>query len=175
MAWIEDLVNGVLLVRQAAGFKFWTLPGGKVESLALVITCCLSAIATAGVLQLAYASNNPADHSVGDTVGWAMVFMSPVPLPIFVVLSIAVAAASYHFVLRSRNLEKGHRPQAACGRTSSPQSSQTAARRAQRLPPQSVACRCPPVKDQAHNSRALPHCLAAEDARSATSRCPNHG
>jgi ADP-ribose pyrophosphatase YjhB (NUDIX family) len=31
MAWIEDPVNGVLLVRQAAGFKFWTLPGGKVR------------------------------------------------------------------------------------------------------------------------------------------------
>jgi ADP-ribose pyrophosphatase YjhB (NUDIX family) len=31
MAWIEDPVNGVLLVRQAAGFKFWTLPGGKVK------------------------------------------------------------------------------------------------------------------------------------------------
>jgi ADP-ribose pyrophosphatase YjhB (NUDIX family) len=31
MAWIEDQVNGVLLVRQAAGFKLWTLPGGKVK------------------------------------------------------------------------------------------------------------------------------------------------
>ena len=31
MAWIEDPVNGVLLVRQAAGFKFWTLRGGKVK------------------------------------------------------------------------------------------------------------------------------------------------
>jgi ADP-ribose pyrophosphatase YjhB (NUDIX family) len=31
MAWIEDPMNGVLLVRQAAGFKFWTLPGGKVK------------------------------------------------------------------------------------------------------------------------------------------------
>jgi ADP-ribose pyrophosphatase YjhB (NUDIX family) len=31
MAWIEDPPNGVLLVRQAAGFKFWTLPGGKVK------------------------------------------------------------------------------------------------------------------------------------------------
>src|ERR1700722_3637637 len=31
MAWIEDPANGVLLVRQAAGFKFWTLPGGKVK------------------------------------------------------------------------------------------------------------------------------------------------
>lgn len=31
MAWIEDPSNGVLLVRQAAGFKFWTLPGGKVK------------------------------------------------------------------------------------------------------------------------------------------------
>jgi ADP-ribose pyrophosphatase YjhB (NUDIX family) len=31
MAWIEDPANGVLLVRQAAGFKLWTLPGGKVK------------------------------------------------------------------------------------------------------------------------------------------------
>jgi 8-oxo-dGTP diphosphatase len=31
MAWIEDASNGVLLVRQAAGFRFWTLPGGKVR------------------------------------------------------------------------------------------------------------------------------------------------
>jgi ADP-ribose pyrophosphatase YjhB (NUDIX family) len=31
MAWIEDPGNAVLLVRQAAGFKFWTLPGGKVK------------------------------------------------------------------------------------------------------------------------------------------------
>jgi ADP-ribose pyrophosphatase YjhB (NUDIX family) len=31
MAWIEDPANGVLLVRQAARFKFWTLPGGKVK------------------------------------------------------------------------------------------------------------------------------------------------
>ena len=31
MAWIEDPTAGVLLVRQAAGFKFWTLPGGKVK------------------------------------------------------------------------------------------------------------------------------------------------
>ena len=31
MAWIEDPANSVLLVRQASGFKFWTLPGGKVK------------------------------------------------------------------------------------------------------------------------------------------------
>ncbi|MBV9731953.1 MAG: NUDIX hydrolase [Verrucomicrobia bacterium] len=31
MAWIEDPENGVLLVRQAAGLKLWTLPGGKVK------------------------------------------------------------------------------------------------------------------------------------------------
>ena len=31
MAWIEDPVNGVLLVRQTAGLKLWTLPGGKVK------------------------------------------------------------------------------------------------------------------------------------------------
>ena len=31
MAWIEDESNGVLLVRQAAGLKLWTLPGGKVK------------------------------------------------------------------------------------------------------------------------------------------------
>jgi ADP-ribose pyrophosphatase YjhB (NUDIX family) len=31
MAWIEDTANGVLLVRQAAGLKLWTLPGGKVK------------------------------------------------------------------------------------------------------------------------------------------------
>jgi ADP-ribose pyrophosphatase YjhB (NUDIX family) len=31
MAWIEDPTAGILLVRQAAGFKFWTLPGGKVK------------------------------------------------------------------------------------------------------------------------------------------------
>src|SRR5215469_15402179 len=31
MAWIEDAANGVLLVRQTAGLKLWTLPGGKVK------------------------------------------------------------------------------------------------------------------------------------------------
>jgi ADP-ribose pyrophosphatase YjhB (NUDIX family) len=31
MAWIEDAANRVLLVRQAAGLKLWTLPGGKVK------------------------------------------------------------------------------------------------------------------------------------------------
>jgi ADP-ribose pyrophosphatase YjhB (NUDIX family) len=31
MAWIEDAEQRVLLVRQAAGLKFWTLPGGKVK------------------------------------------------------------------------------------------------------------------------------------------------
>jgi ADP-ribose pyrophosphatase YjhB (NUDIX family) len=31
MAWIEDSDQKVLLVRQAAGFKPWTLPGGKVK------------------------------------------------------------------------------------------------------------------------------------------------
>jgi ADP-ribose pyrophosphatase YjhB (NUDIX family) len=31
MAWIEDSAKGVLLVRQAAGLKLWTLPGGKVK------------------------------------------------------------------------------------------------------------------------------------------------
>ena len=31
MAWIEDASNGVLLVRQTAGLKLWTLPGGKVK------------------------------------------------------------------------------------------------------------------------------------------------
>ena len=31
MAWIEDAASGVLLVRQAAGMKLWTLPGGKVR------------------------------------------------------------------------------------------------------------------------------------------------
>jgi ADP-ribose pyrophosphatase YjhB (NUDIX family) len=31
MGWIEDPDRGVLLVRQAAGPKHWTLPGGKVK------------------------------------------------------------------------------------------------------------------------------------------------
>ena len=31
MAWIEGAANDVLLVRQASGFKLWTLPGGKVK------------------------------------------------------------------------------------------------------------------------------------------------
>jgi ADP-ribose pyrophosphatase YjhB (NUDIX family) len=31
MAWIEDLDQGVLLVRQTAGLQLWTLPGGKVK------------------------------------------------------------------------------------------------------------------------------------------------
>jgi 8-oxo-dGTP diphosphatase len=31
MAWVEDSDSRVLLVRQAAGRKFWTLPGGKVR------------------------------------------------------------------------------------------------------------------------------------------------
>jgi ADP-ribose pyrophosphatase YjhB (NUDIX family) len=31
MAWIEDSDQSVLLVRQAAGLKLWTLPGGKVK------------------------------------------------------------------------------------------------------------------------------------------------
>ena len=31
MAWMEDLNQNVLLVRQAAGLKLWTLPGGKVK------------------------------------------------------------------------------------------------------------------------------------------------
>jgi 8-oxo-dGTP pyrophosphatase MutT (NUDIX family) len=32
MAWIEDSDQNILLVRQAAGLKLWTLPGGKVKS-----------------------------------------------------------------------------------------------------------------------------------------------
>jgi ADP-ribose pyrophosphatase YjhB (NUDIX family) len=31
MAWIEDSDRNVLLVRQAAGLKLWTLPAGKVK------------------------------------------------------------------------------------------------------------------------------------------------
>lgn len=31
MAWIEDSYGSILLVRQAAGLKLWTLPGGKVK------------------------------------------------------------------------------------------------------------------------------------------------
>jgi ADP-ribose pyrophosphatase YjhB (NUDIX family) len=31
MAWIEDSERNVLLVRQSAGLKLWTLPGGKVK------------------------------------------------------------------------------------------------------------------------------------------------
>lgn len=31
MAWVEDPTSGVLLVRQTAGLKLWTLPGGKVK------------------------------------------------------------------------------------------------------------------------------------------------
>jgi ADP-ribose pyrophosphatase YjhB (NUDIX family) len=31
MAWIEDPDQNILLVRQAAGLKLWTLPGGKVK------------------------------------------------------------------------------------------------------------------------------------------------
>jgi ADP-ribose pyrophosphatase YjhB (NUDIX family) len=31
MAWIEDSDHNILLVRQAAGLKLWTLPGGKVK------------------------------------------------------------------------------------------------------------------------------------------------
>ena len=29
--WVEDLDQGVLLVRQTPGLKLWTLPGGKVK------------------------------------------------------------------------------------------------------------------------------------------------
>ena len=29
--WVEDLDQSVLLVRQTAGLKLWTLPGGKVK------------------------------------------------------------------------------------------------------------------------------------------------
>jgi ADP-ribose pyrophosphatase YjhB (NUDIX family) len=32
MAWIENPADGVLLVRQAARLKLWTLPGGKVKN-----------------------------------------------------------------------------------------------------------------------------------------------
>jgi 8-oxo-dGTP diphosphatase len=31
MAWIEDAEQNILLVRQAARFKLWSLPGGKVK------------------------------------------------------------------------------------------------------------------------------------------------
>jgi 8-oxo-dGTP diphosphatase len=31
MAWIEDSDQNILLVRQGAGLKLWTLPGGKVK------------------------------------------------------------------------------------------------------------------------------------------------
>jgi ADP-ribose pyrophosphatase YjhB (NUDIX family) len=31
MAWIEDSHQKILLVRQAAGLKLWTLPGGEVN------------------------------------------------------------------------------------------------------------------------------------------------
>ena len=31
MAWIEDSDRNIFLVRQAAGLKLWTLPGGKVK------------------------------------------------------------------------------------------------------------------------------------------------
>jgi len=31
MAWIEDSDQNILLVRQSAGLKLWTLPGGKVK------------------------------------------------------------------------------------------------------------------------------------------------
>src|ERR1700692_1498698 len=31
MAWIEDPDQNILLVRQGAGLKLWTLPGGKVK------------------------------------------------------------------------------------------------------------------------------------------------
>ena len=31
MAWIGDSARGVLLVRKGAGYKLWTLPGGKVK------------------------------------------------------------------------------------------------------------------------------------------------
>ena len=31
MAWIEDSDRNILLVRQTAGLKLWTLPGGKVK------------------------------------------------------------------------------------------------------------------------------------------------
>src|SRR5258708_19734141 len=31
IAWIEDLDQNVLFVRQAAGLRLWTLPGGKVK------------------------------------------------------------------------------------------------------------------------------------------------
>ena len=31
MAWIEDADQNILLVRQTAGLKLWTLPGGKVK------------------------------------------------------------------------------------------------------------------------------------------------
>src|SRR6516164_6989579 len=31
MAWIEDSDQNILLVRQTAGLKLWTLPGGKVK------------------------------------------------------------------------------------------------------------------------------------------------
>jgi hypothetical protein len=67
---------------------------------ALPVTFCLLATLAAKLLQVAYGWNHPADYSAGDTAAWAMIIMSPVLLPIFAILSIAVAGVVYVCMLR---------------------------------------------------------------------------
>ena len=74
--------------------------------LALPLTFCLLAMVAAELLRMAYGWNHPADNSAGDTAGWAMIFISPILLPIFAIFSIAAAVAVYRVILRLGNSEK---------------------------------------------------------------------
>ena len=55
---------------------------------------------TAGTLTLAYGWNHPNDGSSGDSAGWALILLSPIMLPLFLMLALAVSIAVYLFVVR---------------------------------------------------------------------------
>ena len=55
---------------------------------------------TAWTLTLAYGWNHPSDGSTGDSAGWALILLSPILLPLFLMIALAVSIAVYLFVVR---------------------------------------------------------------------------
>jgi hypothetical protein len=72
-------------------------------SLAFPAGFCVLVLAATWLLTVMYGWNHPHDYSAGDTSGWALIYLSPVLLPVFLILAALGAVATYAAITRRIN------------------------------------------------------------------------
>jgi hypothetical protein len=59
--------------------------------------------ASAIFLTTVYGWGHSADNSAGDSAGWALIILSPVVVPVFLLISAVAAFATYRIIVRRQN------------------------------------------------------------------------